>query len=131
MRFNGRFYKGKFIPDSSVAKKYESLVRRCQNENMIVSVDVNQAERQSDSQIGLFYVIVNMASEQSGNSVEHIYDFIRKFRPVDDKSRNISFRDLNTDQMSKYIERVIIELNDFFNLNIQIELINGNAKVKC
>ena len=131
MKFNGEYKNGVFVPDESVKRQYKSLILRSEREKMKVSIDINKAERVSDSQVGLFWKVVQLVTEATGSDEKEVVGSLHQLKPFNEgKLRKKTIGEMDTKELSLFIERSIMFLQTEFNLQIDLTTLPSSGQTR-
>lgn len=132
MIFNGKIVSGKFVPDKSHETFYNSFIKRCEDGDIYISIDIKKAKRKSDRQANLFQAVLFEVAKATNTNLTDVIKSLSHLRIMDEESTEFVFKDFadySTEEFSQFIDDAIDYLNDIHSLNLHVETINGKAKV--
>lgn len=124
MIFKGKYNKGIFVPLKGTERMYKDFIRKVENNDLNIQIEVKRREVYSENQVNLLNALIYHVSDKTGHTFSEVLRALNPLR-IDDKP----FSEYSTVQMNEFIERSNIFLNEFFDLNISIIENNGKAKI--
>lgn len=129
--FTGQFVMGKFIP-AHEKDSFNRFTAYLEKNNLQVDITIAEPSKSSVKQINLFNMVITKASELSGYTFDELVLQLYPLRPkelTDIGFRHITVFEMNTTQLSEFIKRSIIFLNNEHNLKLEINTVNGVAQI--